>query len=164
MVKYVAAEEQTSEHYLLGLILNKIYYNDNKKIAEIAKCLMTLDEPQKITVETASNIKCYNSLGKEGYQKEVRALNTSGIELLPSWKTLRHFGKSITPEIKPLSNGLGVEFDYKNAIEISIKRILSTLDEKIIPERDMTLEIKDGMDGSGSHSIFNQSGEFLLNC
>ena len=99
-------------------------------------------------------------LGQRGLPEGSAALNTSGIELLPSWKTLRNFEKSITPEIKALSNGLGVESDYKNAIEISVKRNLSTLDEKILPEGDMTLEIKDGLDGSGSHSIFNQSGEY----
>ena len=58
---------------------------------------MTINDSTKLSVEVASNLKCYNNLGREGYQSEIRALHTSGLDILPSWKSVRSFEKSITP-------------------------------------------------------------------
>ena len=156
MIKDVAAEEQTSEYYLLGVCLHQLYYKTNKKIAELANNLLTLEDSRKVTVETASNIKCYNNLGREGYQREVRALKTSGLDVLPSLKRVRDFEQSVTPTVRELANKQGVEFGYKEAVELSTKRIFQALANKEIPHEDLTLE--DGLDGSGSHSVFNQKG------
>ena len=159
MVKEIAAEEQTTEHYLLGIILHQLYYHKDRNIAEIGNNLMMLQDPTKIYVEAAANLKCYNNLGREGYQREIRAFQTSGFDVLPSWKSVRSFENSITPEIQHLPDGLGVEYKYRDAIEITIKRIFNVMDgqKKLIPG-EMTLEVKDGIDGSGSHSVFNQNG------
>ena len=158
MIKEVAVEEKTTEHYLIGLILRQIYYHSDRKIADIGTKLMNLEESTKVPVEVASSLKCFNNLGRESYQREVRALRTSGFDVLPSWKMVRSFEKSITPDIQQLPDGLGVEFDYRDAILISLQRIFEGLDENQLTGEDLTLDIKDGMDGSGSHSIFNQSG------
>ena len=119
---------------------------------------MNLEETTKVPVEVASSLKCYNNLGRESYQREVRALRTSGFDVLPSWKTVRSFEKSITPDIQQLPDGLGLQFNYKDVIQLSLKIIFEAIDQNQLPDEDLTLEIKDGLDGSGSHSIFNQSG------
>ena len=157
MIQEISEEEQTTDVYLIGAILHKIYYNKDNYIADIANNLMTLQRPAKVSVEAASSIKCYNNLGREAYQREMRVLQTSGFDILPSWKSVRSFEKSVTPEIQHIPNGLGVEYEYKQALEITTQRILNTLDEQQIP-KEITLEIKDGIDGSGSHSVFNQNG------
>ena len=56
---------------------------------------MTLNEPSKLSVAIASNLKCYNNLGREGYQRDARALRTSGIDILPSWKKVCSFEKKV---------------------------------------------------------------------
>ena len=47
----------------------------------------------------------------------------------------------------------------RDAIQITIKRIFNVMDDQKqpIPE-EITLEVKDGIDGSGSHSVFNKNG------
>ena len=158
MIKDVAADGQTPEHHLIGFVLHQLYYLKDKKIADIGTKLMNLEESTKVPLEVASSLKCYNNLGRESYQREVRALQTSGYDILPSWKTLRNFEKSITPDIQELPDGLGVEFEYEEAIKLSLKRIFESIDQDKLTEENLTLEIKDGLDGSGSNSIFNQSG------
>ena len=158
MIKDVALEEQTPEHYLIGVILHQLYYKKDKRIADIGNSLMDLNKVSNISVEIASNLKSYNNLGREGYQREIRALQSSGFDILPSWKKVRNFEQSITPQTQQLPDGLGIEFNYKDAIELTLTRILELLDIQQIPEEDLLLEVKDGLDGSGSHSIFNQNG------
>ena len=52
---------------------------------------------------------------------------------------------------------MGVSVNYKEAVEITSTRILNGLEMKP-GVNELTMEVKDGMDGSGSHSIFNQRG------
>ena len=52
---------------------------------------------------------------------------------------------------------MGVEFDYKEALGKSAEQIIKQLDPKPTDTK-LTLTVKDGLDGSGSHSIFNQDG------
>ena len=159
MIKEIAEEEQTTPAYLLGRALQKMYYKTDKRITSIAKLLMNNSLVTKLSPESASNLKNYNNLGREGYQRVVRALRSTDIDVFPSWKSLRSFESDITPTIHPLNDGLGVEFSYEDALTKTTERILESLDE--LPEENtLTLYVKDGLDGSGSHSIFNQNGKF----
>ena len=136
-----------------------MYYKTDKRITSIAKLLMNNSLVTKQSPESASNLKNYNNLGREGYQRVVRALRSTDIDVFPSWKSLRSFESDITPTIHPLNDGLGVEFSYEDALTKTTERILESLDE--LPEENtLTLYVKDGLDGSGSHSIFNQNGKF----
>ena len=167
-VKTLAQEQSTSPAYLLGTALKQIYYHDDRTIADMADNLMnyamnmgmTAEPKGKVSVETAANVKNNNNLGREMYQREVRALGTVGMEVLPTWKNLRAFEKEITPEVDELPDG-GVQFEYKKALQMTAERIL----ENVSPDLDLpaetvnlTLDVKDGLDGSGSHKIFNQDG------
>ena len=103
---------------------------------------MTLNGPPKISVEVASNLKCYNNLGREGYMREIRAHHISGIDILPSWKKVRSFEESITPQIQQLPDGLGVEYNYKDAIEMTVKGIFKSLNNIQISEDELILEVE----------------------
>lgn len=118
-------------------------------------------DTDKVTLETASNIKTYSNLGRESYQRNIRALQSSGYDILPSWKQLRKFETSITQSISELPNQLGVEFSYVEAVQLSLERIFMPLQNQPPPDETYTIEIKDGCDGSGMHSIFNQKGNKL---
>ena len=79
---------------------------------------MNFESTKKVSTETVSNIKSYNNLCREGFQREVRAFKLYGYHY-PSLKSVCSFEKLITPTIMQLENGLGIELDYKEAIEIS---------------------------------------------
>ena len=53
---------------------------------------------------------------------------------------------------------IGVKYNYKEAIEIGIKRTLLLADDTHLPPSGSTLKvkIKDGVDGSGPHAIYHQ--------
>lgn len=54
-------------------------------------------------------------------------------------------------------NNSGVRASYSECLEITTLRLLKTIDtDNFHNVRDITLNIHDGIDGSGSHSIFNQ--------
>ena len=158
-IKEIAEDEKTTPAYLMGRVLQMIYYKTDKRIANIAKLLMDETPVPKLSLESASNIKNYNNFGREGYQRVIRAFRSEDIDVIPSWKSLRCYESSITPTTLPLNNGIGIELCYKDALTKTTERILETLDT--LPEEDtLTLYVKDGLDGSGSHSIFNQNGKF----
>ena len=77
--------------------------------------------------------------------------------MLPSWKKVREYEKSLTPAVSELPDQVGVQFQYKDALEKSAERIIDQL-ETTPTATELTLEVKDGLDGSGSHSVFNQNG------
>ena len=157
MINEIADEENTTPAYLLGRALHQIYYHTDKRIAHIAKILMDDTSTSKMPFDAASHIKNYNNLGREGYQREIRALKESGYDILPSWKALWAYKISITPTTHPIEGGLGVEFLYQDALIKTTESLFESM-ETLPDEENLTLYLKDGLDGSGSHSIFNQDG------
>ena len=84
-------------------------------------------------------------------------LKSSGYDIFHPWRAIREHQYSITPDIKPLKEPYtGVAFSFKDAMEITAKRILSLPDVQN-KSPNLKLNIKFGFDGSGSHSIYNQS-------
>jgi len=158
-IKATAEEENTEIPHLLGLILHKLYYHSDRRVANIASQLIDISNENisKVAVPVASHIKSYCNLGREGYQRLTRSLKTSDLDVLPSWKTVRAYERTLTPEVKELEDKMGVEFDYKEALGKSAEQIIKQLDPKPTDTK-LTLTVKDGLDGSGSHSIFNQDG------
>ncbi|KAL5269144.1 hypothetical protein ACHWQZ_G002836 [Mnemiopsis leidyi] len=80
-VREAATEENTSVAFLLGSLINRHYYHSNRKLANVGKHLMEFEDEadkEKVSVAAASNLKNYNNLGREGYQRVVRTVKTSG--------------------------------------------------------------------------------------
>ena len=159
LIDDVAKEENTEVPYLLGVILHHKYYHTNRRIADISKLLMNSDQDvnQKVSVPVASHLKSFCNLGREGYQKVIRSMKTANLDVLPSWKKVREYEKSLTPAVSELPDQVGVQFQYKDALEKSAERIIDQL-ETTPTATELTLEVKDGLDGSETHSVFNQNG------
>ena len=60
------------------------------------------------------------------------------------------------PNIYSDTHITGVRFDYIPALQMAIKRILDMI--KHSTSEELTVTIKDGVDGSGSHSVYQQLG------
>ena len=83
-----------------------------------------------------------------------RVLSNAGFGVLPAWKPLRVKQKLITPTATPLPQPFaGVHYSLKDSIRSTIERLLPlTVSDSL--SRDLTLNIKFGFDGSGSHAIY----------
>ena len=75
------------------------------------------------------------------------------IKLHP-WKVLRTYQKSITPDMYTEISMTGVRFHYIPALKQTISQILECAEIDIPSE--LTVTIKDGVDGSGGHAIYHQ--------
>ena len=112
----------------------------------------------KLTYEQVTNLQQGLKLGKSGYQLLKVSLPNSN-EILPSWKDLRTEQYKFTPPVIHQTDPIiGVKYNYNEAIKKTIERTLDTVDAINLPPSGSTLKvrIKDGVDGSGSHSIYNQ--------
>ncbi|KAL5261081.1 hypothetical protein ACHWQZ_G006961 [Mnemiopsis leidyi] len=105
-IKATAEEENTEIPHLLGLILHKLYYHSDRRVANIASQLIDISN---------ENIS----------QRLTRSLKTSDLDVLPSWKTVRAYERTLTPEVKELEDKMGVEFDYKEALGKSAEQIIN---------------------------------------
>ena len=87
-----------------------------------------------------------------------RMLRANNCNAFAAWQVIRDEQKKITPPMKPLpAPHIGVYFSMLDAIQMTAQRILIQQDESTtVPEGDLSLEIKFGFDGSGSHAIYNQ--------
>ena len=68
---------------------------------------------------------------------------------------------SITPVVNEISteNNNGVQIDYKEALELTSFRLFECIGPDVFANiNEVNLKIHDGLDASGSHSIFNQKG------
>ena len=79
---------------------------------------------------------------------------------------LRKKQSEITPEIHSLPHPhIGVFFDMKDAVRMTVDRILQS--QNILPKEiagnEVEVETKYGFDGSGSHSMLNQSNNVGTN-
>ena len=81
---------------------------------------------------------------------------------LPSYKLVSHYRKEITlvDEIEtvrdPEGYSIGTCVSYHSILKVTVQRLISTLEP--IPDSHYPLKVKisDGLDGSGSHRVYNQ--------
>ena len=162
LVTELAQEENTEIPYMLGLILHAKYYETDRRLAHISNLLMNLEENIKmVDLPVASKIKNSCNLGREKYQTLKNSLEFNRVKCLPTWKELRAYEKNITPTITAIPDHMGVSVNYHDALQMTARTILSGLDLQNNAQ-DLIMEVKDGVDGSGSHSIFNQKGMCLI--
>ena len=72
------------------------------------------------------------------------------------------FKKNITPPILHDTCITGVRLDYISALKMTIKRVLD-VHIKTPVSTDLKVHIKDGVDGSGSHAIYQQQNNVQTN-
>ena len=153
-------KQQVTTNELMGIVIQKINYKVNKGAAA---CGVKLQEncniEKKLPVSAASYIQLYNNMGRTAYQRQLNTMKIYDINSFPTWKVLRDYQRSITPDIVSIdpNENMGIKTSYKEALTLTIKQILLSLDN-LPPPQPLVFHFKDGVDGSGCHSIYNQEG------
>ena len=173
LIETAATENDVTVNCLLGYTLKRMNYHADKKVAETGSNLMSVDmmvtnnAPSKmIPLSVASHIELYNDMGRSKYQSLSSILQDNGHSILPGWKEIRKYQIEITPPLYTVQDPtFGVKVEYKSAIRMTVKRILETLPENALSttSSQLTAKFKDGVDGSGSHPIYNQQGNVQTN-
>ena len=83
-------------------------------------------------------------------------LKSVGCPVLPSWTEVRDLQEKITPQIQSLPAPYkGVYFPFLKAVEVTTVRLFENKLELQQTGSDLTMKLKYGFDGSGSHAIYN---------
>ena len=148
----IANQQNTSPTKLMAIGSRSINYVHHRE-----KCKDKLKmKKDHIPVAAASYMIVYNNLSRAAYQRQIDVYKSHNRDINPPWKQVRKFQLDITPELIDLPNFLGKKCAYRTAISLTLKQILTTI-ETDIPNQ-LVFHFKDGCDGSGSHSIYNQKG------
>lgn len=153
-IKMLAEEQNTSPTKMMSIASRKINYVHNRE-----KCADSIKMKKDwIPVAAAAHLVVYNNLSKAAYQRQINLYKVNKKDINPPWKQVREFQKAITPNLSHLPDNLGVKCEYKDALTITFKQIASTVSSTMPLNVDVDFYFKDGCDGSGSHSIYNQKG------
>ena len=147
---------------LLGHIVEIADYHSGKdrcKSKRVSEILKDNEKtPNKITFEAASYMKLQNNMGRSSYQNTRLLLKSQGHDVIPSWNSLRSYERDITPIIE--ESDKYVKINYEHGIQISCMQLLKLyeLHNGPIHSSDFALlcTIKESVDGSGLHPIYNQ--------
>ena len=156
-----AKKNIVSVNELIGIITKQINYHTEKRssTADIAEKLIKGEAVSLMPMDLTCHLQQSLSLGRTGYQllksflkKCDEEMSTRSIKL-PAWKNLRDHQKSIIPAVRLSASGVRVS--YLEALNVTIQRILSLPDVKVVGQ-NLLVQIKDSADGSGGHSIYHQ--------
>ena len=166
IIKYLKEQAQinkVSVNELIGMVTKQLNYHSDRNSSILGEKLMMQGDCESTIVmspEKSSYLQQHLQLGRTGYQLLKATLNDGNEQYkthtkLPSWKRLCEYQKDIMPPILHDTSITGVRLDYISALKMSIKRILDLLIKTPI-STDLKVHIKDGVDGSGSHAIYQQ--------
>ena len=158
--------DKVTVNQLIGVITKQLNYHTEKRNSATFISEKLINEDQQ-TVAMSLPSTCFLQqslqLGRTGYQLLKSVLKQSFEEngatspKFPAWKTVRVYQKSIMPSIKRDTELPGVRLKYIDALKVTIVRILC-LPQVESSNAELTVQIKDGVDGSGGHSIYHQLG------
>lgn len=169
VVKKTAKSELVSPTKLLTRSLMK-KYPTKKKTGKVAKSLFKSKKDgdsvkSPISNEQASAIYEAGKLSQRSYTNIRLILKNAGHDILPTYNQLENYRKTLRPQISQLPDShKGVQYDYPEAIKLTTQRIFATLPETSFKNlTEVVVNLHDGLDGSGGHSIFNQKGNAATN-
>ena len=159
-----AIKNKVHVNELLGVVLKQLNYHSDKRssITPIANTLIQNEKELSENIITMPKI-CYLQqnlqLGRFNYNILKKMLlenfTTSFNSVkLPSWSALRAYQRKLTSAVLRDTHLTGVRFSYISALTITIREILEC--SSIVPSSNLTVHIKDGVDGSGGHAIYHQ--------
>ena len=159
-IKDKADLNKVSVNKLMGIIIKQINYKHDRNSSDIGDKLLQGTEYRVLPKVKASYLLQNLQLGRFGYRILKKTLTDEGNQErntinFPSWRSLRDFQYNLMPPILHDTQLPGVRFEYLSAIKMTIKRVLDS-NVKIPISKDLTVLIKDGVDGSGSHAIYHQ--------
>ena len=164
LIQAVANENRVTVNCLLGHVLKRLNYHSNNKIATVGAAMIQSENSSEqadaqLSLPVASFIQLNNDMGRSKYQNLSNTLKDNGHSILPPWKTLRKYQLELTPAVEVLEKPVfGVQVDYVSALRRTIERTLEVTKPESLPPTNSVLiaNFKDGLDGSGSHPIYNQ--------
>ena len=164
--KDIAKEENTSPTKLFAFGLKAKYLHD-KEIAQVGQAILQDEKllDRHISLEAAAAIFESGKMTKRIYTDVRLILKTAGADVLPPYKMLLNFKMQRRPTVEKLVSPFsGVKFDYLSCLDLTSSQLFSSLDLPILNTlKEVHLNIHDGLDGSGGHSIFNQIGSTETN-
>ena len=160
----MAKDEDISVENLLGFLLSRCDYRNYFQLGN--KIFHDEDIPVgEIPLLTALTIYCDCKLGRQTYTHQRRLLKSVHCPVFPSWSKLRKLQDDITPPVLELeAPQKGVYFPFYTAVQTTMIRVFGDKDIELGGgASEMSLRIKYGFDGSGSHSIYNQKNNVNTN-
>ena len=164
LIQSGAAEEDISVEQLLGFLLTRTQSHSCKHIGNKLLLNSSIDDviTSHVPTITALTIYCDCNLGRQTYTKLKRILSNANFPILPPWSKLRKLQSEITPPVIPYEDKQGLYFPFLRAVQTTVLRIFSD-QELHITHNELTLKLKYGFDGSGSHSIYRQKNNAQTN-
>ena len=151
-----AARNRVTLNELLGLITKQANYITDRRSSKIGLELQTGRSKTELTLAQCSYLVLYLKLERNGYERLKKVITSQNNYIIfQTWKNVRIFQNSRAPAILDSPHQTGVKFDFVQALELSAKQLLEIhADEST--KLKLTMCIKDGVDGSGSHAIYHQ--------
>ena len=161
-INEAADTNKVSRNTLLGHIVEIADYHSgqdrikSKRVADILKD--NESKSNQITFEAAAYMKLRNNMGRTSYQDTRLLFKSQGHDIIPTWNNLRDYEKAITPIIE--ESDKFVKINYEQGIKITCMQMLKYYEMHNGPiqfsDYSLTCTIKESVDGSGSHPIYNQ--------
>ena len=138
---------------MAGFLIHQEEYNRDRKLAKVGSALAdgTLTSLTRMPLDQALYLRYYGKMGKVGYTNVRLALLNFGVELPTYNQTSDYKFENIVPtqleEYKDstgMTTGLG--YQYRESLEISVRRLLSHLGLETGPDLRYKVEIRDGFD------------------
>ena len=159
-----AARNKVTVHELIGVILKQMDYHGDKRrsSSSIADTLLQGGTVQLLPMLPTCYLQQNLQLGRTGYNV-LKNIVKEKVQLeMPTWKRVRQYQNTITPPVKTDTHLPGVRFGYEDALSSALSRILDTHGSESLAY-NLTCDLKDGVDGSGSHAIYHQANNEKTN-
>ena len=160
VVKQHAFTNKIEVTRLLGLLIHSINYpatgEGSKAKAAIGLSLFENNIPEsEMSNDQALSLLTKYKFGKRQYTN--LRLDLKPYLLLPTYNNVKICKDLLIPKLDILPQSLiGIKYSYKDALHTHFSRFFKVHSE--FNGTDYKALIKDGCDGSGSHSIYNQHG------
>ena len=170
LIEVLAEKEETDSisiaAYALQLISQEL---SDKKLPIVCKEIIstgTFSRPLQ-HMPTPKSVFLLNLLeiGKRKYT-ELRHLCKSENFIFPSYNTISEYRSNVMQSIEfqsiknPRDETIGIGISYRSLLHHTVSRLLETIDQNIDSiVYPLTLRVSDGLDGSGSHKMYNQLHE-----
>ena len=145
---------------LLGYLLHRVNYSENKKLSKVGLMLMhnkTLQQPQDFDLMDAVTLMHDMDLSKEKTRVIRQYLVKKGV-YFPDTTELLKARKLLKPVIKPILDNKGVSVDYKTLVKMTSGSLLDAIEPSLNETyQEYSIEYKDGGDGSGSHAVWKST-------
>ena len=156
----MARKNKVSLNELLGVVTKQVDYIIQRDTSALGEQLLSGQNSAFLAPETAIFLKHQLNLGRSSYQCLKDVLVNAAVNnrlKFPSWKTVRKVEREVTPAIQRDTSIPGVRFCYSDSLKVTLTQLLS-LHATEKTSSQLTVYIKDGDDGSGSHGIYHQQG------